>query len=74
MTLTPREKAYQRASIQVPIVRPGTIRRDGRGGEAGPGGVKLRSRKSAPLLSLEVARPPMSGPPPSKALPAVPVA
>jgi len=71
MTLTPREKAYQRASIQVPIVRPGTIRKDGRGGE---GGVKLKSRKSAPLLSLEVARPPMSGPPPSKALPAVPVA
>jgi len=70
MTLMPREKAYQRASIQVPIVRPGTIRKDGRGGD----GLRLRSRKSAPLLSLEIARPPMSGPPPSKALPAVPVA
>lgn len=61
-----RSKQQQRASIQVPIIRPGTIKNRN---EELKG---LKSRKSAPLLPL-LTIPPSAGPPPSKALPEVPV-
>jgi len=60
-----RRKQQQRASIQVPIIRPGTIKNRN---EELKG---LKSRKSAPLLPLLTIPP---GPPPSKALPEVPMA
>lgn len=61
-----RSKQQQRASIQVPIIRPGTIKNRN---EELKG---LKSRKSAPLLPM-LTIPPSAGPPPSKALPEVPV-
>lgn len=61
-----RSKQLQRASIQVPIIRPGTIKNRNEEMKS------LKTRKSVPVLPL-LAIPPSAGPPPSKALPAVPV-